>query len=112
MEMEDFSFFPKFSYNFLGYFGLFFCLFFSSTVVGSVRVFFFCLKQGKNEGWNTKITIIRVLQRKRRRFGPFFGYKTTSFWMPPKFFLKSHAHPKTTSFEITIVQNIIVLDMF
>ena len=41
----------------------------------------------------------RVLQLKRRRFGPFW-YKTTSFYMPEQFFF----------FNTRAVQNDIVLD--
>ena len=53
----------------------------------------------------------RVLQLKRRRFGPFW-YKTTSFWMPEHFFFKTAEQSKTTPFWTVVVQNDVVLKLF
>ena len=53
----------------------------------------------------------RVLQLKRRRFGPFW-YKTTSFYMPEQFFFLTPEQSKTTLFWTVAAQNDVVLKLF
>ena len=53
----------------------------------------------------------RVLQLKRRHFGPLW-YKTTSFWMLKQFFFLTAMQYKMTLFWTVAVQNDVVLKLF